>query len=270
MALLARSSQALFEELEGELALRRSHEPGLSVFCVNRQTAEVGELWLRADGRPRAGVVGRHTFSDLSLGDDESLSLRHVLFVVERHGAGVEFAAIDLRSSMQLRLDGGPPVTLVQSEGLTFLEAAQFLLICVPTGQPLPWTTGAGRGQAWASRQLARASRVETGLERGGDAVGVLRVSGPEGERAMAITSGAAARGVVLGRSERCDLVIAEGSVSRVHCVVLGWREELLLIDAGSTNGVSLDEESVGIVRLVPGLRLELSDTVLVAWHAAH
>ncbi len=45
-------------------------------------------------------------------------------------------------------------------------------------------------------------------------------------------------RGVLIGRHDRCDIVIPEASVSRVHAVLLDVDDTLFLIDTGSSNGV--------------------------------
>jgi predicted component of type VI protein secretion system len=48
------------------------------------------------------------------------------------------------------------------------------------------------------------------------------------------------ARGLLIGRDERCDVVVPDGYASRVHAVMLELDERLWLIDTGSSNGTWL------------------------------
>jgi pSer/pThr/pTyr-binding forkhead associated (FHA) protein len=81
----------------------------------------------------------------------------------------------------------------------------------------------------------------------------------------------AAARGVLVGRYERCATsLIRDGGhdrVSRVHLLVIELDGALYALDTASTNGTLLGDQEVRLVRLQHGLRLGLGgDEVQVVW----
>lgn len=47
-------------------------------------------------------------------------------------------------------------------------------------------------------------------------------------------------RGFILGRYERCTSQLDDGRVSRVHALVVGRGEQILVIDTASTNGTDV------------------------------
>jgi hypothetical protein len=59
---------------------------------------------------------------------------------------------------------------------------------------------------------------------------------------------------IVLGRSEKSDIVIPDDSISKRHCVFEAKPEGMTITDAGSTNGTT-----VGEVALPPGKSVVLS-----------
>ncbi len=75
---------ALFRDMQGMMAsaLQGELREGLFVFAAHRRYGHVARLWLQATSTPRAGMIGRHDAVDLALPLDDSLSLRHLMFVV--------------------------------------------------------------------------------------------------------------------------------------------------------------------------------------------
>jgi pSer/pThr/pTyr-binding forkhead associated (FHA) protein len=65
---------------------------------------------------------------------------------------------------------------------------------------------------------------------------------------------------VLIGRSRRCDFIVADPSVSRRHALLLRGDAGWTLYDLGSTNGTRVNGRSVGAGAhpLSPGDRLEL------------
>jgi uncharacterized protein YkwD/pSer/pThr/pTyr-binding forkhead associated (FHA) protein len=72
-----------------------------------------------------------------------------------------------------------------------------------------------------------------------------------------------AAAAVSMGRSDDCDVVLAESKASRRHCRVEpkgdGWR----VVDEGSSNGTWLGGKPVLAARLKPGDEIEIGETVI-------
>ena len=86
-------------------------EPGLAVFAIDPERGWEATMCLASRaGEIRAGVVGRHSDTHLFIGDDPTIALRHLLFVVEppsslRHALSgeVRFRLLDLNT-------GSPPI----------------------------------------------------------------------------------------------------------------------------------------------------------------
>ena len=68
---------------------------------------------------------------------------------------------------------------------------------------------------------------------------------------------------VVIGRAEDCAIVLQDSQVSRRHARVEPRPDGLWLVDAGSANGVFIDEERVVERLLAPGTRFRIGTTVL-------
>lgn len=269
---LTRSSvDVLFRERQRMMAsaLREETRPGLFVFAAHLEYGHVARLWLEATPHPRAGLIGRHDAVDLPLPLDDSLSLRHLMFVVRRRGDAVHFVAIDLESHNGLQLESGAPVRLAEASGPLIVCASDFVFFCFPTGKAVPWNSESI--DPWSTLPERRAHRVEPRrLVAGDPAVGRVELRSSFGVKATAIGGAALRRGVLVGRAGRCDAVVPAVTVSRVHAVLLSLDEELLVIDAGSTNGIWRLDQEVRIARLRDGDVLTLGQEVTLAWHDTH
>ncbi len=93
--------ETLFREKQRMMAsaVQEERRTGLFVFAAHLHYGHVARLWLEATLNPRAGMIGRHDAVDLALPLDDSLSLRHLMYVVRRKQDAVRFVAIDLESS---------------------------------------------------------------------------------------------------------------------------------------------------------------------------
>ncbi|MFZ5444159.1 MAG: FHA domain-containing protein [Myxococcota bacterium] len=207
-----------------------------------------------------------HDGVDLALPLDDALSLRHVLFVVRRGPRGVRFTVLGLSATDGLTLEGGPPVRRVDAEGMVILTLSAFTLFCVPTGEPLPWLADAPR--PWSSLlprvtlQVVPSAAVPS-RSRG---TGVLRVTGRCERQERRVDAAALERGVLIGRDPRCDVVIANQTVSRVHAALLLIDGDAVLADAGSTNGLWRAGVEVGVAALRERAELELGEQISLRW----
>ena len=264
------SIEQLFRERHRVMASALSEEtrPGLFVFAAHHHYGLVGRLWLEATAAPRAGLIGRHDEADLALPLDEALSLRHLMFVVRRQESTVRFLALDLESNHGLRLEKGREVKLVEATGPFIVSASQFIFFCFPTGGPLPWDHTAADGWSTLARRAASREELPANVEDGNPA-GRLEVTGPFGTKSTRVGSAALRRGVLVGRDGRCDLTVREDTVSRVHVVLLTLDDQLLVIDAGSTNGTWRRDEEIHIGRLGDHDVVELGNLVSLSWHDA-
>ncbi|MEW5737833.1 MAG: FHA domain-containing protein [Myxococcota bacterium] len=212
--------------------------PGLWVFAHHADFGLVARLWLEAGSEPRGGTLGRHDFVDLPLPLDEGLSLRHVLFVVRRAAGVVQLTAVDLATCAGLQLLPGHAVQRVDVEGVCCLKSGAFTLFCVPSGEPVPWSSAAP--SAWATLKPGRVRRHfrRDDLAPPQRPFARLTVSRAGEERHQTVSLESLRRGLLVGRDLRCGVRIAGPEVSRVHLALLEVDDEVLAVDTGSTNGL--------------------------------
>lgn len=210
--------------------------PGLFVFALHRG-AIAGRLWLAATEAPRVGTLGRHEAVDLPLVPDAALSLRHVLFVVRLVGGVVRYSALDLDTPGGLHTRAGAQ-HLTEAERPSQLRTGALTFVCVPTGRTpaLPLDPHEARRLLDEPRPPRRPSLVEQFLRRG-EAAGTLTLRFGADLLPLRLDAATLSRGVLIGREKRCDVIIPDNFVSRVHAVALCIDGVPYLVDAGSSNG---------------------------------
>jgi diguanylate cyclase (GGDEF)-like protein len=68
---------------------------------------------------------------------------------------------------------------------------------------------------------------------------------------------------MTIGRSSRADITIDDRRISRIHCLI-EWQDDAICIrDQGSTNGTFVDSRRISQAQLLPGLPIQLGDTVM-------
>lgn len=251
-------------------ACHEERRPGLFVFALHTDVGLVGRLWLSATEAPRAGTLGRHHVVDLPITRDGALSLRHVLFVVRLVEGRVRFSSLDLETPGGVHTVLGPQHA-TESERPLLLRTAQLSFFCVPTGPACALPAMAD--DAWrAFDEVPPAPEVGRWAwlkKRPEPSVGVLTLRLASGVFAMPVEEAMAKRGVLIGRDERCEVVIPDNYVSRVHAVVLGIDGVPHLVDCGSSNGVwhRATNEQARCWRLVDGDVFHVGNATL-DWHA--
>lgn len=89
------------------------------------------------------------------------------------------------------------------------------------------------------------------------------RSSCSPGETLLALDWSGATDELLVGRHHRCDVVLDDPSVSRMHLRLLFRDGSWVLRDLGSTNGTIVNGAPVGRCELRPGDRLVLGDAQL-------
>ena len=145
-----------------------------------------------------------------------------------------------------------PTVTLVPEPDA---PAGDARVACVDDG---PVAGGAAR----SDRRRSPVSDATMVLEvpRAPSVLATLEVRDPSG-RVRRVTVGDAP--VVIGRDGACDLVLADGRVSRRHARIAPRGGFLVLSDLGSTNGTYIRDERISEVALGPGDVITLGDTTI-------
>ncbi len=115
-------------------------------------------------------------------------------------------------------------------------------------GPMLDQTVMYGQAQAQAPAPVAAAETRSPGRA-------VLRGPGGEWELREAVT--------IIGRSRRCDVVVADPNVSRQHAEIRRQDDGFLIRDLGSTNGIRLNHREVKQAVLQHGDRIEMGTTEL-------
>jgi len=298
-------------------ALRHALTPGVVLVSVDGPTGAVGYVSLAA-GRDRlaAAIVGRHGQADLRLPLDPQVALRH-LAVLLPPGGRPHTLLLDLNTGQGFEDERGVRQQAVLADGPVFFRLGRYAVFLLASEQgrrmpadareawsripprvyldhtPRPELGGPGSSGAEddsspcvthvssirAPRPVQR-SLLESGEQPLGELVVLARGSGREVVRLGAT---AAARGVLVGRYERCATSIigrgdgAQSTVSRVHLLVIQQGgalcparalgphsgrgsppRALYAIDTASTNGTFIGEEEVRVVRLEPGVGLTL------------
>jgi hypothetical protein len=132
-------------------------EPGVAVFAfdLERDRAWVGTMCLAARaGEIRAGVVGRHAQAELFLGDDLSVALRHLVYLIEPPSlrdalrGEIRLRVLDLHTGSPPRDEQGRAVESLTAEGAVFLTCQRYALMAFVTGDLTDWPPSAD--DAWA------------------------------------------------------------------------------------------------------------------------
>jgi len=212
---------------------------------------------------------------DLYLPDDESVSLRHLLVLVNREEvSNFRVRVLDLATPTGFHAESGSSLRMLEGDGPLVFHAASYAFFVFPTGVPPPWDATAP--SPWLSlpqrahvatprdpmrprpRRADGATSVTFGHEllathheklvQGHEVpVGVLRIATDGRTTSFPVGARALERGVIIGRYERCvgEGLASDDNVSRVHAVLLSHRGQTFIVDAGSTNGITSREHDV-------------------------
>jgi pSer/pThr/pTyr-binding forkhead associated (FHA) protein len=111
--------------------------------------------------------------------------------------------------------------------------------------------------------------------------IGFIAISKPKQEKrmpsldrgsAMLVATGGAlngrqylfAREVLIGRGERCQIVIPDLSVSRLHARIIFADNAWFIQDQGSRSGTFLNNQPVKSARLQPGDKIRIGATIFL------
>lgn len=150
----------------------------------------------------------------------------------------MRFSAVDLETPGGLHTRHGAQHR-TESERPALLRTAGLAFFCVPTGPGavLP----ADPEEAWRLFENApkpkQPSFVDQFLSRGSGTAGKLTLRLGDRTLPLTVDDPMLERGVLIGRQERCDVIIPDRFVSRVHAVALNIDGVAHLINTGSSNG---------------------------------
>lgn len=239
--------------------------------------------WLRAseDSGPIAVSVGYHPENDV--GGIVGASLRHALIVADPCFRPGMLDVVDLCTQQGLRTEDEREVRRLQALGAVRFGAgtADLLAVLLEPGEDVD--AGLARAQLQGAVDLRRppSLRPDAQLKAhqlarrcGVSVVGAAQPPPPRpasrrrhlegtriGEAVTQVlgevvdderhiirpTREELCNGFLIGRYPRCAVRTSDGMMSRVHALVIGRGDEMLVIDAGSTNGTFVVEDGVEI-----------------------
>jgi hypothetical protein len=287
--LSARASFLVAYERLGLLA-RAADGPTVAVAAVDARARVTASLSLPDGG---ALVIGRHTRCGLQL-VSESVSLRHVVALARFEGGRPMLRVWDLRTGVPFLTEDQQPAAAVLCDGPLYLAIDDHAVWFLPSGAGLPRDPE----EAWAAlpartfldrrapgprlAPLPRAAALPdemTSVTRLGPPLligegdepevgwGELRLASGRQKERRVVSAERLEQGLLLGRYERCGLVIATTDrISRVHLMLVRIGAEVWAIDTGSTNGVSREGVAFVAGPLRDVDRLTLADLVTLDW----
>lgn len=299
---VARDFPRRYPKVKAALAEHRAQ--GVLLMLFDPRDGVVARGWVRASlDKTRAVVVGRHSHCAIRAPELVSeISLRHLAVLVRAvdHDR-TRLRVLDLGTSIGFSDEAARPLQAVAAEGTIFLrlgpldlwmfttspddpplEDAQDAYRCIPprvfveekVGPPPlrgPLLRGVrGPVPEGATPVLSMVGPLADVRRLCADdeaPVGRLVVHSGTDELSRKVGPHALARGILVGRYERCDLVRSRhDNLSRVHLLVVQDGDDVLAVDTASTNGTELEGEPMTQAPLRKGSILVLPDQITVTW----
>ncbi|MFY0574071.1 FHA domain-containing protein [Cystobacter fuscus] len=247
-------------------------------------------------------IIGRHTGCGLRLPSD-TVSLRQLALYAQSGapGAAPDIRLWDLNTEQLFLTEDGEPNAAVIAQGLLYAAVEEYALLFLPTRGPSTWSWPERAEEAWEAlpprhfidqrapssdrRRHSRYLRLDgqeyhtnvtrlgplmllSGHERPEAAWGSLRLVGAEREEEHHISLARLEQGVLLGRYERCGVVLAQEclGLSRVHLLLVRMGGEVLAIDTASTNGTWRGPVEIQTTVLEDSDSLELGESLVLHW----
>lgn len=226
--------------------LHERKRDGLAVVALDEHGVQAKGYLRARKNRVNTAIVGRHEKAEIFLGDDPSLSLRHLAVIVSPASARrpLRFRVVDLRTPLGFTDEDGSQLRACESDKPFFVRCGKYSLLFAPKQvwpeEPEAMWASLRRSDAGTSA-LPEPSTLDDGLlDDDEEALGELVITSEEGEGTMPVGKRAARSGILLGRSDRCDgdVLLANPHISRVHVLIVEMAGSLYAIDTASKNGV--------------------------------
>lgn len=265
---------------------KRQGRPGLAVVALDDSGIQA-KGYLRADGnRVNSAIVGRHEKADIFLGDDMSLSLRHLAVLVSpaTDRKPLRVRVVDLRTASGFADERGTRIRACEAERPFFVRCGRYCVLFAPVssrddGEMLDWpqepeTMWARlRGRDAATLAVSHPATLDDGLlSRDEEPLGELVISSEDGSGTMPVGRRAARAGILLGRSDRCDgdTLLGNPHISRVHALIVELAGSLYAIDTASKNGVWGRHGEERAQLLESGANFSLCGLARIEWRFLH
>jgi pSer/pThr/pTyr-binding forkhead associated (FHA) protein len=261
----------------------RQGRAGLAVVAFDDNGIQA-KGYLRSDeNRVNSAIIGRHEKADIHLGDDVSLSLRHLAVLVspasDRNPMRVR--VVDLRTASGFADERGTGIRACEAERPFVFRCGRYSILCAPVsvGDDSGWPDEPEvmwarlRGRDAASLAVSHPATLDDGLLYDGEeALGALVISSEEGTGTIPVGRRAARSGILLGRSDRCDgdTLLANPHISRVHALIVELAGSLYAVDTASKNGVWGKHGEQRAQLLESGTKFSLCGLAQIEWRFWH
>ena len=257
-------------------------QSGLAVVALDEHGVQA-KGYLRAhENRINTAIVGRHDKAEVFLGDDPSLSLRHLAVIVSPSSLRkpLSFRVVDLRTPSGFTDQRGTHLRACEADGPFFIRCGRYSLLFAPGSrddhvwpdEPEVMWASLGRRNA-AALSLPHPATLEDGLlSEDEEPLGELVIASEEGVGTMPVGRRAVRSGILLGRSDRCDgdVLLANPHISRVHALIVEMAGRLYAIDTASKNGVWGHRGDERAQLLESGTTFTLCGLASVEWRFFH
>lgn len=135
-----------------EWLAEQTRRRGVAIVAMGGDGVHAAAFLAAKPKMPNVAIIGRHSRADLHLGDDDSVSLRHVALFVFPAPSGegsVRYRLVDLRTATAFLDERGKRLRALEAEGPAFVVVGRYTLLILPMSETEdPWPEGADNG--WA------------------------------------------------------------------------------------------------------------------------
>jgi hypothetical protein len=253
---------------------------GLCVFVFSNYSL-VGQAFVSSkENTANSLILGRHNQSEVFLGNDPNLSLRHLVFIVHPRGKGVQFQILDLHSTSGFKNEMDQPCQSITANGPTFIRLNHYHIMCFPTPSTALMDDDSSR--AWNNLpkrhhsnhfievpdhdSLIVSNAPPSPLKEGPTKHPIAKLELFFGQNYVSqpLDNESLRRGIIIGRNDKCEKIfqpfLLHPYISRIHFLLIEIENEYYIIDTASTNGVYIECSRYPRIKLPSYLRFYIGD----------
>ena len=263
--------RALFQDNFSEIQeFNTQYKDGLCIYIFSGQEL-IGKAFLKTKtAEINTLILGRHSQSEVFLSQDQSLSLRHLIFMTHPKSDRLIYRILDLRSRSGFENEAGMNCHSLISDGHGFIRLNHYHILCFPA--QCPSLNGNEPQKSWDAlppRQykdlpsdlnemsfsehcsIVFSTPPPTPLRRvvTQKPVASLELFSGDNYVNQPLDSDMLSSGILIGRYTRCDRAfqpfLTITSISRVHLLIVEVEGQMYIIDTASTNGTYIDGERI-------------------------
>lgn len=278
----ADASRGLFREFYQPIRKWvQAQRNGIAVVALDDEGVKA-KVFIRAhENRINSAIVGRHERADVLLGEDPTVSLRHLAMLVSpTPGARLpRIKIVELRTATAFTDASGTRLRACESDFPFVVRCGSYLLVVAPVEDETRWPArAAGMWSKLLERGADRLALPDPAtlddrlVAEGEEVLGEIAIDSRQGRTTIAVGRRAVRSGVLLGRSDRCDgdTLLRDLHISRVHVLIVEIRGRLYAVDAASKNGLWDRGTETRTKLLESGASFSLCGRATATWRFYH